>query len=207
VAAATHTALPSWSQGLISELDAADRRAERLEKALTPEQLHWRPRPDAWSLAQCLQHLCVANEGVAAAHLMFGEPVFFASRHARSGRAQLFGEFIATFGLLFIIWGCARLRSSAVPFAVGSYITAAYWFTAPTSFANPAVTLARALRTHSQASGRLMFPDASSPSSRAQSAATLPSSLAGSVSTQGRAEGSRRALRTRKHTCRIRRKS
>jgi glycerol uptake facilitator-like aquaporin len=82
--------------------------------------------------------------GVAAAHLMFDEPVFFASRHVRSGGPQLFSEFIATFGLLSIIWGCARLRSSAVPFAVGAYIMGAYWFTSSTSFANPAVTLARA---------------------------------------------------------------
>jgi len=81
--------------------------------------------------------------GVAAAHLMFGEPVFFASHRVRSGGSQLFSEFVATFGLLSVIWGCARLRSSAVPFAVGAYITAAYWFTASTSFANPAVTLAR----------------------------------------------------------------
>jgi glycerol uptake facilitator-like aquaporin len=85
-----------------------------------------------------------AFAGVAAAHLMFREPIFFASRHVRSGSAQLFSEFIATFGLLSVIWGCARLRSSAVPFAVGAYITGAYWFTASTSFANPAVTLARA---------------------------------------------------------------
>lgn len=85
-----------------------------------------------------------AYAGVAAAHLMFGEPVFSASRHARSGTAQLFSEFVATFGLLSVIWGCARLRSSAVPFAVGAYITGAYWFTSSTSFANPAVTLARA---------------------------------------------------------------
>lgn len=82
--------------------------------------------------------------GVAAAHLMFGEPVFFASRHVRAGNAQIFSEFVATFGLLSIVWGCARLRSSAVPFAVGAYITGAYWFTSSTSFANPAVTLARA---------------------------------------------------------------
>jgi glycerol uptake facilitator-like aquaporin len=85
-----------------------------------------------------------AFAGVAAAHLMFSEPVFFASQHVRSGKAQLFSEFIATFGLLSVIWGCAKLRSSAVPFAVGAYITGAYWFTASTSFANPAVTLARA---------------------------------------------------------------
>ena len=56
----------------------------------------------------------------------------------------MFSEFVATFGLLAVIWGCARLRSAAVPFAVAAYITAAYWFTASTSFANPAVTLARA---------------------------------------------------------------
>jgi glycerol uptake facilitator-like aquaporin len=81
--------------------------------------------------------------GVAAAHVMFEAPLFFASRHARSGPAQVFSEFVATFGLLSVIWGCARLGSSAVPFAVAAYITAAYWFTASTSFANPAVTLAR----------------------------------------------------------------
>ena len=85
-----------------------------------------------------------AFAGVAAADLMFGLPIFFASRHERSGPAQLFSEFIATFGLLAVIWGCSRRRSAAVPFAVGAYITAAYWFTASTSFANPAVTLARA---------------------------------------------------------------
>jgi glycerol uptake facilitator-like aquaporin len=81
--------------------------------------------------------------GVAAANLMFDLPVFFASHHARSGASQWFSEFVATFGLLSVIWGCSRRRSSAVPFAVGAYITAAYWFTASTSFANPAVTLAR----------------------------------------------------------------
>ena len=85
-----------------------------------------------------------AFAGVAAADLMFGLPIYFASRHERSGPAQLFSEFIATFGLLAVIWGCSRRRSAAVPFAVGAYITAAYWFTASTSFANPAVTLARA---------------------------------------------------------------
>src|ERR1700732_845186 len=81
--------------------------------------------------------------GVAAANGMFGEPLFFVSHHVRHGAAQLFSEFVATFGLLAVIWGCARRRSDAVPFAVGAYITAAYWFTASTSFANPAVTLAR----------------------------------------------------------------
>jgi glycerol uptake facilitator-like aquaporin len=81
--------------------------------------------------------------GVAAAHVMFGEPLYFASQRARAGGAQAFSEFVATFGLLAVIWGCARSRSSMVPFAVAAYITAAYWFTASTSFANPAVTLAR----------------------------------------------------------------
>lgn len=84
-----------------------------------------------------------AVAGVAAANIMFSEPVFSLSQHERSGAAQLFSEFIATFGLLAVIWGCVRLRSSGVPFAVGAYITAAYWFTASTSFANPAVTLGR----------------------------------------------------------------
>jgi glycerol uptake facilitator-like aquaporin len=84
-----------------------------------------------------------AFAGVAAAHAMFEAPLFSASRHVRAGGAQVFSEFVATFGLLAVIWGCARLRSAAVPFAVAAYITAAYWFTASTSFANPAVTLAR----------------------------------------------------------------
>ncbi len=84
-----------------------------------------------------------AFTGVATAHLMFGEAFFRVSRHIRTGSSQVFSEAIATFGLLCVIWGCARLRSSAVPFAVGAYITGAYWFTASTSFANPAVTAAR----------------------------------------------------------------
>ncbi len=82
--------------------------------------------------------------GVAAAHLMFGLPLFFASTHVRHGAPQLWSEFVATFGLLAVIWGCSRFRSHTAPYAVGAYITAAYWFTASTSFANPAVTLARA---------------------------------------------------------------
>ena len=83
--------------------------------------------------------------GTVLANLMFGLPAVSVSRHIRSGGAQFLGEFVATFGLLSIIWGCARLRSTAVPFAVGAYITAAYWFTSSTSFANPAVTIARSL--------------------------------------------------------------
>jgi glycerol uptake facilitator-like aquaporin len=82
--------------------------------------------------------------GVAAAHLMFGEPLFAASTHAREGSAQAFSEAVATFGLLATIWGVSRSRATVVPFAVAAYIVAAYWFTASTSFANPAVALARA---------------------------------------------------------------
>jgi glycerol uptake facilitator-like aquaporin len=99
----------------------------------------WRDVP-AYVAAQVVG----AFAGVAAAHAMFGLPLFFASHHARSGRPLLWSEFIASFGLLMVIWGCARARSSAVSFAVGAYIAGAYWFTASTSFANPAVTLARA---------------------------------------------------------------
>ncbi|MGA2844926.1 MAG: MIP/aquaporin family protein [Candidatus Acidiferrales bacterium] len=91
--------------------------------------------------AQCLGGIV----GVIAAHLMFQLPVISVSHHARAGSAQLFSEFLATFGLLSVIWGCSRVRSEMVAFAVGAYITAAYWFTASTSFANPAVTIARCL--------------------------------------------------------------
>jgi glycerol uptake facilitator-like aquaporin len=101
--------------------------------------LPWREVP-AYVLAQTGG----AFAGVAAADVMFELPVFSASRHARTGPSQWFSEGVATFGLLAVIWGCSRRRASAVPFAVGAYITAAYWFTASTSFANPAVTLARA---------------------------------------------------------------
>ncbi|HXC47569.1 MAG TPA: MIP/aquaporin family protein [Candidatus Sulfotelmatobacter sp.] len=83
--------------------------------------------------------------GAITAHLMFALPVISLSHHARSGLTQVFSEFVATFGLVSVIWGCSRLRSNAVAFAVGAYITAAYWFTASTSFANPAVTIARCL--------------------------------------------------------------
>ena len=85
-----------------------------------------------------------AFAGVATAHLMFGEPLFVLSHHARSGIPQLWSEFVATFGLLAVIRGSGRQRTGALPLAVGAYIAAAYWFTASTSFANPAVTLARA---------------------------------------------------------------
>lgn len=101
--------------------------------------LPWRHVP-----AYLVTQIVGAFIGVAIAHVMFGEAVFSASRHVRAGMPQLVSEFVATFGLLAVIWGCARRRAAAVPFAVGAYITAAYWFTSSTSFANPAVTLARA---------------------------------------------------------------
>ena len=83
--------------------------------------------------------------GVWLAHLMFDEPVLQISLKARAGFGQLVSEFVATFGLIATILGVARHRADTVPWAVGLYITAAYWFTASTSFANPAVTIARAL--------------------------------------------------------------
>lgn len=86
-----------------------------------------------------------AYAGVAAAHGMFDLPIFFASSHARTGIAQWWSEFIASFGLIGVIIACSRTRPAVTPFAVAAYITGAYWFTSSTSFANPAVTLARAV--------------------------------------------------------------
>ena len=84
-----------------------------------------------------------ALTGVAIAHLMFAQDVMQISSTARTGADQWFAEGIATFGLVMTIIGCVRYREDAVSFAVGLYITAGYWFTASTSFANPAVTIAR----------------------------------------------------------------
>jgi len=89
--------------------------------------------------------LAGAFAGVASAHRMFDLPLFFASHHVRSGTAQIWSEFVATFGLIAVIFAVSRFRPAAVAYAVGAYISAAYWFTASTSFANPAVTLARSL--------------------------------------------------------------
>jgi glycerol uptake facilitator-like aquaporin len=102
--------------------------------------LPWREVP-FYVLAQVLGALT----GVALAHGMFGLPIFSLSGHARAGGAQVLSEAVATFGLLSVIWGCARSRPATVAFAVAAYIGSAYWFTSSTSFANPAVTLARAL--------------------------------------------------------------
>jgi len=100
--------------------------------------LPWSEVP-AYVIAQVVGGIC----GAVVAHAMFGLPMFSMSVHARSGPAQVFSEFVATFGLIAIIEGASRLQSNLTPFAVGAYITAAYWFTASTSFANPAVTIAR----------------------------------------------------------------
>jgi glycerol uptake facilitator-like aquaporin len=102
------------------------------------KQLSWR-EAGAYAGVQ----VAGAFAGVAAAHAMFGEALFFASQHERTGAAQWWAEGVATFGLLVVILGSARQSLPAVAAAVGAYITAAYWFTASTSFANPAVTLAR----------------------------------------------------------------
>jgi glycerol uptake facilitator-like aquaporin len=92
--------------------------------------------------------LAGAFAGVALAHLMFGAPIFTVSRHVRAGAGQFMGELTATFGLVAVIRGCARNSSpthaAMTPLAVAAFVTAAYWFTSSTSFANPAVTLARA---------------------------------------------------------------
>lgn len=85
--------------------------------------------------------------GVLAAHAMFELPLLQAGEKLRSGPAQWWSEVVASFGLVFVVLSCDRARPWAAPIAVGGYITAAYWFTASTSFANPAVTLARAMTT------------------------------------------------------------
>jgi glycerol uptake facilitator-like aquaporin len=104
----------------------------------TQRRFPWREFP-AYVMTQVLGALI----GVVVAHMMFAEAVFQLSGHARAGPAQLLSEFVATFGLLGVVLGCGRHRPDSVPMAVGLYITSAYWFTASTSFANPAVTLAR----------------------------------------------------------------
>jgi glycerol uptake facilitator-like aquaporin len=102
--------------------------------------LSWRETPAYW-----LAQLSGGVLGVGVANIMFGLPVFFASHHARTGAGQWLGEFVATFGLLTVIWGCVRAGSRFIAVAVAAYIIAAYWFTSSTSFANPAVTIARSL--------------------------------------------------------------
>jgi glycerol uptake facilitator-like aquaporin len=100
-----------------------------------------------WNLVlpYVLVQIAGAFAGVAAAHLMFDMPVFFASTHIRTGMPQWWAEMVATFGLMITIFGCIKHRITWVAPCVACYITAAYWFTASTSFANPAVTMARSL--------------------------------------------------------------
>lgn len=118
-----------------AHLNPAVTLADAIEKGI--------PWSEAWRYV--LVQVIGGVTGTVSAHLMFGLPTIFLSQHTRSGPAQLLSEFIATFGLVSVIWGCSRARTGAVPFAVGAYISAAYWFTASTSFANPAVTIARSL--------------------------------------------------------------
>ena len=101
------------------------------------------PWPDA--AVYILVQLIGGVIGVWTAHLMFELPLWQVSQHARTGAGQWLAEFVATFGLLLTILGCAARVPAAIPYAVGLYITSAYWFTASTSFANPAVTIARSL--------------------------------------------------------------
>ncbi len=92
-----------------------------------------------------LAQICGAFTGTAVAHAMFGLPLVQASTHLRGSGGEMFGEVIATFGLILVIALASRFRTEAIPAAVAAYITSAYWFTSSTSFANPAVTLARAM--------------------------------------------------------------
>lgn len=101
----------------------------------------WRPVVP-WYLAAQFVGGCL---GVMVAHAMFGEPIIFTSATARAGGAQMLSEVVATFGLTMVILLGSRFARPDLPFIVAAYITAAYWFTASTSFANPAVTLARSL--------------------------------------------------------------
>ncbi|NEX62175.1 aquaporin [Noviherbaspirillum galbum] len=111
---------------------------------VTLSEVWQRNLPGRMALPYILAQGLGAFAGVAAAHLMFGEPVFSMSLHARTGPAQWWSECVATFGLLATIISCSRTRPTVTPMAVALYITSAYWFTSSTSFANPAVTLARA---------------------------------------------------------------
>jgi len=109
--------------------------------ALAGTQRHaWRDAP-----GYLAGQIAGAILGVWIAHAMFGEPILEVSEKLRPGASLMFAEVVATFGLLMTIFGCIRHRPEAIPYAVAAYIVAAYWFTASTSFANPAVTVARSL--------------------------------------------------------------
>jgi len=130
------------STGLLALLLAFG--AAHLNPALSVSEA-WRGHM-AWreALARIAAQAGGAFTGVAAAHLMFGEPVLAAAAVARTGAPLWWSEFLATFGLIGVIIGCSRNRPTLTPFAVAAYIASAYWFAASSSFANPALTLARA---------------------------------------------------------------
>jgi len=108
--------------------------------------LAWRGGfPPERVLPYIIVQVIFALAGVAAAHFMFGEPLFSPSMKVRVGIHQAWSEFVATFGLVLVVWSCVTQRLAAAPWLIAAYITAAYWFTASTSFANPAVTVARSL--------------------------------------------------------------
>jgi glycerol uptake facilitator-like aquaporin len=104
-------------------------------------------RKKTWGgvLAYVVAQLGGALAGTTLGNLMFGLPAFATSHHERSGSGMIVSEFVATFGLIAVIWGCSRSRPPVAAFAVAAYIVGAYWFTPSTSFANPAVTIARSL--------------------------------------------------------------
>jgi glycerol uptake facilitator-like aquaporin len=108
--------------------------------AAATDGLRWHAVP-AYLVAQIVGAIL----GVWLAHIMFDLPLWQFSEHVRTGIPQWVAEVVATFGLLMVIWGCRAHREPVTAFAVAAYITGAYWFTASTSFANPAVTIARAL--------------------------------------------------------------
>jgi glycerol uptake facilitator-like aquaporin len=108
--------------------------------AAATEGLRWHAVP-----AHIAAQIVGGIAGVWLAHVMFGLPIWQLSQHVRTGIPQWVAEVIATFGLLAVIWGCRAHREPVTAFAVGGYIIGAYWFTASTSFANPAVTIARSL--------------------------------------------------------------
>jgi glycerol uptake facilitator-like aquaporin len=118
-----------------AHLNPAVTLVEALRGAIT-----W-PRAASYATAQ----VGGAFAGVALAHAMFEVPLRWGASHPRQGAGQFLAEIVATFGLIVVIRSCARHRPDAVAFGVGAYIAGAYWFTASTSFANPAVTLARAI--------------------------------------------------------------
>lgn len=101
----------------------------------------------SWRELSCYTAAQIAGGlvGTVLAHVMFGLPLIQESSHIRTGLGIWTGEIVASFGLLATIMGCLRTRPEAIPYAVGLFITAGYWFTSSTSFANPAVTIARAL--------------------------------------------------------------